>query len=121
MNKSMLLMAVVAFVMIGCAAPPKPMYYWNDYSHTLYNLKKNPGEDTFAKHKACLLKIIDDSSKNDTRVPPGVYGELGFMSMKENNVKDAVQYYRLEEQVYPESAPFMNVLIANAEADGKSK
>jgi len=120
MKKCVLLMAAVALVMIGCAAPQKPLYYWNDYSHSLYNLKKNPSEETFASHKACLLQIIDDSTKNEVRVPPGVYGELGFMFMQENKSKEAVEYYRLEEQTYPESTPFMERLIASAKSETQS-
>lgn len=108
-----------AITLAGCATAPKPMYYWNDYSTSLYNYKKNPGDDTYASHKACLTKIIDDSNQNNTRVPPGIYAELGFMNMKEGRNDDAVNLFNLEMQKYPESSTFISMLIEKAKSNNK--
>ena len=91
----------------GCAVQP-PLYKWNNYSSSLYNLKKNPGTEAAAQHKLVLQKIINDSISSGTRVPPGVYAELGFLQMKDGQSKEAVANMNLESSVYPESIAFIN-------------
>ena len=104
-----LLILLVVFCLSGCATQ-KPMYSWGDYSSSLYKLKKNPCDESLMKHKQVLLKIMDDSEKNGSRVPPGVYCEYGYVSMKEGKTNEALAYFDLEEKTYPESAVFMQRL-----------
>ena len=47
--KIMLSLMAVLFC-FGCAAK-KQMYYWGDYSDSLYHAKKEPGVESLAKHK----------------------------------------------------------------------
>ncbi|HKK00797.1 MAG TPA: DUF4810 domain-containing protein [Desulfuromonadales bacterium] len=120
MKKLVLMFLIVAFFAVGCAPKVKPMYYWGNYSQTLYSMKKNPGDKTTAAHQACLVQIIKDSEAHNTRVPPGVYGELGFMCMQEKKDQDAIKYFKTEETTYPESSVLMEKLIASAKSDEKS-
>ncbi len=109
---------VIAFLLavfsIGCA--PKQMYYWGDYSDTLYAYKKDSNDETLLKHMEELEKIVEESNKHDTRVPPGVYGELGYLYLKSNRVKEAIEYFNLEKQLYAESTILMDRLISKSEA-----
>lgn len=91
------------------------MYYWGDYSNSLYNEKKNPGAESIAKHKAALEKIIEESKKRNLRIPPGVCCELGYVYAAQNNTKKAIELFQMEEQTYPESKIFMDRLIMQAE------
>lgn len=104
-----LLILLSVFCFTGCATQ-KPMYSWGDYSSSLYKLKKDPCDENLMKHKQVLLKIMDDSKKNGLRVPPGVYCEYGYASMKEGKTNEALAYFDLEEKTYPESAVFMQRL-----------
>jgi len=90
----------------GCA--PKPtMYYWGNYSKTLYYSKKTPGDETLLAHKQTLENIIEQSKSYNLRVPPGVFAELGYIYFRQNNDKLASQYFKMEEDLYPESKILM--------------
>ncbi len=94
---------------VGCA--PKRMYYWGDYSDTLYAYKKNLNDETMLKHMQELHRIVEESNKRQQRVPPGVYGELGYFYLKANKTEEAVKFFKLEKQLYPESGILMDRLI----------
>lgn len=94
---------------IGCAEKPK-MYYWENYSQSLYDYKKNPSDRTLLEHKQALLKVMEVSQQHRTRVPPGVCCEYAYILMKEGNNKEAMKYLAMEEQAYPESRPFITRL-----------
>ena len=109
--KKLISLSICFFFLAGCAATTKPLYTWKNYSESLYQFKKEPGDETFAAHKQTLHEIIEESSKQETRVPPGVYAELGLMYLKENNTVEAIKFFQLEETTYPESAVLMSRMI----------
>ncbi len=95
------------FILAGCAPQLTTLYYWDDYSHTLYNLKKNPGPEAEEKYKESLLKIINESKKYNRKVPPGIYAEYGYFLIKNGNKNEGLKYLDLEVKTYPESARFI--------------
>lgn len=110
MNKVYLILILIVTVFTGCATPQKPMYYWGSYSSSLYAYKKTPGDETLKAHKEVLLNIIEESQKQNIRVPPGVYCEYGYIMLQEGKKKEALRYFELEEQTYPESKVFIERL-----------
>lgn len=106
------LMVIVFFS--GCAAK-KQMYYWGNYSDSLYDSKKDPGAESLAKHKESLEKIIEESKNKNLRIPPGVCAELGYLYAAQNNTKKAIELFQMEKQTYPESTILMDRLIMQAE------
>ena len=104
-----LCLIMVSYLFIGCATQ-KPMYYWGNYSSSLYSYKKLPNEKNLQKHKQVLFEIIEKSNAKGVRVPPGVYCEYGYIFMKEGKNKEALKYFELEEQTYPESKLFIQNL-----------
>lgn len=119
--KKLVLLCLFVALLAGCATQPKPLYYWMDYSDSLYKLKKEPGDDTFAAHKATLHKLIEEADKQQTQVPPGVCCELGYMYLKENNAAEAIKLFRVEQETYPESAVLMERLITAANSSTAKK
>jgi hypothetical protein len=103
--------ALVIALLAGCASQQKPMYYWGNYSHTLYEYKKHPSDESFSEHMKCLDDVIKVSKENNLRVPPGVYAEYGYYMLEMGKNEEAVGYFRLEEQAYPESTQLMERLI----------
>ncbi|PNU18640.1 DUF4810 domain-containing protein [Geothermobacter hydrogeniphilus] len=113
MKKFVVMLFVAALFAGGCAPPQKPqMYCWENYSATLYDYDKNPGDETYAKHKECLLTIIEHSGKENLRVPPGVYAELGYDLVNEGKKEEGLKYLALEKETYPESAVLVDKLLA---------
>ena len=102
----------ISVLFYGCA-PPK-MYYWGDYSKSLYGYRKNASDENLLKHKQVLENIIEESNKHNARVPPGVYAELGYIYFRQNKSQEAIKYFALEESTYPESRVFMQRLTQAA-------
>ena len=94
---------------VGCFQPPA-IFYWGNYSTSLYEYKKNPDEKTLATHKKALLDIIAKSPQKRMQVPPGIYAEYGFMLMKEGKVEEGQEYFNKEISLYPESKVFIQRL-----------
>ena len=97
----------------GCAQN-KPLYYYGDYSETLYACKKSPSAESLAEHQQILEEIINESQKRNLRVPPGVYAELGYLYGAQNNTDKAIELFQMEKLTYPESAILMDRLIQQA-------
>lgn len=111
MKSKIVIATLFAILICGCATVSQSNLYWGNYSHTLYELKKNPSEDTKKAHQAELQSIVDKSKKMNLRVPPGIYAELGIFAKESGDSNSANGYFRLEQQTYPESsALMMNVL-----------
>jgi hypothetical protein len=109
-----LLLLLIVFSMISCA--PQRMYYWGDYSNTLYAVRKDANDETLLTHQKALEQIIEESNKRNLRVPPGVYAELGYIYFKQNKNDVAVKYFDLEAKTYPESQVLMTRLTQAAKA-----
>ncbi|MBU2226543.1 MAG: DUF4810 domain-containing protein [Proteobacteria bacterium] len=98
----------LAIFLSGCAA--QRMYYWGDYSNTLYQSKKHPSDQSNLGHQQALENIIEESGKNNLRIPPGVYAELGYVYFRQNKKDLAIQNFKMEKQLYPESTLLMDRL-----------
>jgi hypothetical protein len=106
MKKTGLLMLLLFIFLVGCATQ-KPLYYWGDYSSSLYKYKKVPNEENLKTHKVVLVNIIEESNKMNLKVPPGVHCEYGYLLLKEGKKEEAMYYFDLEEKNYPESRQFL--------------
>ena len=105
--RSCLLFCLGLLLVSGCGTPP--MYYYGNYSKTLYHAKKDGTPDSRAKHLASLRDVIETSKEKNLRVPPGIYCEYGYWLALENN-SEVESYFALEVQTYPESARFVELL-----------
>ena len=100
-------------VSAGCA--PQKMYYFGNYSNTLYSFEKNQNDESLLKHKQELETVITESESRNLPVPPGIYAELGYINLKSNNnSKEAIRLFQAESQLYPESRHLMDRLIQSA-------
>ena len=95
--------------LVGCATQ-EPLYYWGNYSQSLYKYKKYPLEETLQAHKAVLVNIIEESGKQNKKIPPGICCEYGYLLLKEGNTQQAFYYFEMEEKTYPESSVFIKRL-----------
>lgn len=112
MNATFLKLTIAVFLCLFLVSCTKPIFYWGNYSQTLYRMKKNPDEKSRNEHKDELLKIMKESKKKKNNVPPGVYCEYGYLMYQEDNFDEALKYYELEKETYPESKTFVDRLIA---------
>jgi hypothetical protein len=108
--KRVYLISLFLFLSITGCATQEPMYYWGNYSSSLYKYKKQPNEENLKVHKACLINIIDESNKRNKKIPPGICCEYGYILLIEGNHKQALYYFEMEENNYPESKVFIDRL-----------
>jgi hypothetical protein len=102
----------------GCA--PQKMYYFGNYSNTLYSFEKNQNGESLLKHKQEIETVITESELRNLPVPPGIYAELGYLNLKSNNSKEAIRLFQSESQLYPESRHLMDRLIQSAKSKNDS-
>tara|TARA_Y100001970_G_C14217497_1_gene850580 strand:+ start:1508 stop:1861 length:354 start_codon:yes stop_codon:yes gene_type:complete len=104
----------IIFIFYSCVpTPSNRLYYWGDYSNSLYNYKRALTQESLDLYIAELYKIIEKSNEFNLRVPPGVYAELGFYYAEQNNNNQAIKYFTLEKNTYPEATKLMDSLITN--------
>lgn len=108
-----LIYSMMLLLFLAACAPPT-LYYWDNYSETLYQLKSEPNDEHMAEHIETLERIISKSEEQNRRVPPGVCGELGFWLVKTGRTQEGVAFFQKEKQAYPESQKLMDTLIAQA-------
>ncbi len=113
-SKLLFVVLLTGICFAGCA--PQRMYYFGNYSQTLYSLEKNQTEEALINHKQELEKIISESEARNLPVPPGIYAELGYINLKTNNSQEAIMLFQTESQLYPESKHLMDRLIQSAKA-----
>jgi hypothetical protein len=106
MNKTLLLLGIAFFGLLGCQPPSAP-FFWGEYSHTLYDYKKNPSDTTLSVHKTALLDIMKKAPEKKKLIPPGVYAEYGYILLKEGREAEGMEYLAKEEQAFPESVVFI--------------
>ena len=100
---------LLLLLLFGCAT--QPMYYWGNYSSTLYHYKKNLTDEKLAEHKKSLSEIITKSNELELKPPPGVYADLGYIYYNAGDFIKAEEYISLEAKTYPESQYFMNQIL----------
>ncbi|MBI0329590.1 DUF4810 domain-containing protein [Burkholderia plantarii] len=97
-------------LLAGCAAPQPPsLYEWNGYQREVYDYlkgEKAPQEQIDALEKA-LQKIRADGK----RPPPGFQAQLGVLYAGAGNDEQAMQAFEAEKESFPESAPYMDLLM----------
>lgn len=117
MKLAVLSVFVVILALSGCKSTP-PMYEYGNYSASYYALKQEAGDEHYAEWKASLEEILELSKKRAIRVPPGVYANLGYIHLKQNNEEKAIQFFEQEKSIYPEAVKFMDTLIQKAKLQG---
>lgn len=110
MRKSQLILLVAATLAAG-GCTPTPMYYWGNYSASLYHFRKEANDESRDKHMAELEAIVKGSQEHKLRVPPGVYCELGYMQAKKGKRDEALALFALEKATYPEATHFVDRLV----------
>lgn len=103
----MLLAAALAVGLVGCATPSR--FEWGAYEPTLYAYAKSP--EARESYRKALVSAISDGEKSN-RVAPGMYAELGYLYIEDNNNTDALASFEKEMSHFPESRTFLATVVA---------
>lgn len=105
--------ATVCMLLTACATT-HDKYAWGSYEHSLYVYYKDPA--TAGALSAHLEAIIANSDRTKAVVAPGVYAEYGYLLLKQGKSQAAASAFQQEEQHWPESKVFMDMMIHVAES-----
>jgi hypothetical protein len=120
MSKNLFVVLISIFFISGCATAPiiDPKYDFGNYSHALYQYKKNHTDVTYQEYKKALNDVIERTKTSGYRVPPGIYCEYGFLLVQEGKPEEANTYFELEKKTYPESTVLIERLIKEINKKG---
>ena len=110
--KKVVVTALLALVLTGCAVKNQGIYFWGDYSATAYDLKREPTVEHRAKHVQTLKNIVQNASSKGKKVPPGICAELALLVLEDKDVVAAKQLFEQEKTLFPESAKLMDAMIS---------
>jgi hypothetical protein len=111
-----LFILVPLLAVTACANNDQPKYDWGNYSSALVALDADPA--TAGDYQATLAKIVNDPQG---KVPPGIYAEYGYVLQQQGNTLGAIAMYAREKAAWPESALFMDQMIAALQAPAQPK
>ena len=109
--------AGLAAVLAGCAAPQPPLYGWGSYEATIYQGFARPGETSPEDSIRTLEREATEILAAGGRLPPGWHAHLGSLYNQIGDFAKAREALLLEKAAFPESAVFVDRLLANL--DGK--
>ena len=112
MIRAALVLAVSA-VLAGCAAP-QSRYEWGSYEEVVYASYLSHDDVPVEKQVELLEKDYQVARSATRRMPPGWHAHLGYLYYQLGKSEPARQQLMTEKSEFPESAVFMDRLLANA-------
>ena len=94
----------------GCAAPT--LYSWGQYEDIIYESYAKPGQMPPEKQVEKLEQDYQKARSANKSVPPGWHAHLGYLYFQLGKLDQAKQEFQTEEATFPESAAFMDQLLA---------
>jgi hypothetical protein len=106
------LCALLLFTLVGCAAPKQSLYQWGDYENQVYSLYNDPGKSPIEAQIEKLEADYQKARSTNKAVPPGFHAHLGYLYFQAGKGGQAVQSFQTEKTLFPESAVYMNRILA---------
>jgi len=113
-SKTLLIVAITIATLAGCQST-QPLYHYGSYQDNVYEHFKNE-DSAVTEQIEALEKTIRDSNRKKLQVGPGIYAHLGYLYLQSGQRDTGLGYLQKEQQLYPESAKFIDFLLKNAKA-----
>ncbi|MGC0151521.1 DUF4810 domain-containing protein [Chromobacterium vaccinii] len=104
-------------LLAACAAGPKSLYQWESYQAQVYSYLKNDGGDP-QKQIATLEEGLEKIRAKGNQAPPGYHAQLGMLYAATGHTDQMVKEFQTEKQLFPESASYMDFLMAKQKKQG---
>ena len=102
---------VLLVFLTGCAAPTT--YLWGHYEGVVYATYAAPGAVPPERQIELLEQDYQEARSQDKPVPPGFHAHLGYLYYQIGRTEEARREFETEKARFPESAVFMDRLLAN--------
>jgi len=107
--QALILLAVL--ILAGCTRKPL-LYEWGSYEEQVYAMYKDPGKVPVEEQIEGLERDYQRARANNRPVPPGYHAHLGYLYFQTGKADQALQSFITEKELFPESAKYMDLLIA---------
>lgn len=101
-------------VLTGCAAPS--LYSWGHYEAVIYATYAKPGAVPPERQIELLEQDYQKARSENKPVPPGFHAHLGYLYFQLGRLDEARREFETEKARFPESAVFMDRLLARLTA-----
>ena len=99
---------LVSLTLLTSCTPPM-IYSWGPYEEQIYLMYARPDETDTAKQ----IELLENHLSSTERIaPPGFHAQLGYLYFVSGMFEEARREFHKEKSAYPESATFMNRLLA---------
>lgn len=117
-HASMVALLVCLGLLSGCATKSHNIYTWGSYQAQVNAYFKGTGSPE--QQIAALQKSLPTSSQNIS-VPPGYHAHLGMLYGQLGRSDDMQIEFETEKLLFPESAPFMDFMLAKLNKNNSKK
>ncbi|HWH71721.1 MAG TPA: DUF4810 domain-containing protein [Candidatus Sulfotelmatobacter sp.] len=105
------LLALALLLLTGCAAPK--LYTWGHYEDLVYASYAAPGKVSPEMQIEKLEQDYQKARATNKRMHPGFHAHLGYLYYQIGKLDQARQEFQTEKAEFPESAVFMDRMLAN--------
>ncbi len=109
--KGVLLAAALAVLLTGCQTT-RPLYYWGHYESAIYQDYAKPGKATPEAEAKLLEEDLQKAAAANLAAHPGLHAHLGYLYFQLGRPDQARREFEAEKALFPESAPFMDRMLA---------
>lgn len=102
-------LALTAVVLSGCASGS--LYQWGSYEDQIYAMYREDSKVPFETQIENLEADYQKARASNKPVPPGYHAHLGYLYFSVGKKDQALQSFKTEKALFPESGQFMDRLI----------
>jgi hypothetical protein len=102
----------VALALPLASACTSTHYEWGRYEESVYDVTRRPDGFDLGAEIDTLEQQIEKTKNKDKPVPPGLHAHVGYLHTVAGNGDAARGHFEAEKALYPESAKFMDLLLA---------
>lgn len=121
MLKKLFCIGIVSLSIASCSTA-KHLYTWNDYDKTSYNYLKNLDDESLAEFETTLKGLVEpvgrfknEKKNKKTVIAPGICAEYGYFLLKKGKKNEAVEMFKKEVALFPESKIFIDRILKKLE------
>jgi hypothetical protein len=106
-------------VLAGCAAKPVPLYMWESFPHQQYDVLMHESASADDQIHA-MEEHANKARATNAALPPGFRAHLGMLELQVGHAQRARELFESEKAAFPESAPYMDRLLAKLGAPAQA-
>jgi len=105
-------LVLLAAALLCAACGTSSLYYWGDYEDSVLTVSSLPDGFDVDEQIDLLETQVEQSNNKGLGVPPGLHAHLAYLYSFRGDIASARNNLLREKELFPESAVFVDGLIA---------